>query len=180
MSFNNLPIILIYISIFLTYINTYIIIPLKSTDELYFSALSESELSINNNEKISEIFSKYINNVLYTDLVVGEPNQKATAFLSQDEYGFNFYEEFSTKELKELGSKNYNFYLKNLSKTIIHTDEYNYEHSFWSYLSHEDFLHLYKYNDNDIFHIEELTNKKIIKKVLYLLIFLLLWSLFLE
>ena len=163
MSFNNLIIILIYISIFLTYINTYIIIPLKSTDELYFSALSESELSINNNEKNSEIFSKYINNVLYTDLVVGEPNQKATAFLSQDEYGFNFYEEFSTKELKELGSKNYNFYLKNLSKTISHTDGYNYEHSFWSYLSHEDFLYLYKYNDKDIFSIEELYNKKITK-----------------
>ena len=110
MSFNKLQIIILNISILLVYIKSYIIIPLKSTDDLYFSQLSQTDLSINNKEKINEIFSKYINNVLYTDLVMGEPNQKATAFLSQDDYGFYYYEEFSTKQLKELGSSNYNFY----------------------------------------------------------------------
>ena len=163
MSFNKLQIIILNISILLVYIKSYIIIPLKSTDDLYFSQLSQTDLSINNKEKINEIFSKYINNVLYTDLVMGEPNQKATAFLSQDDYGFYYYEEFSTKQLKELGSSNYNFYLKSLSKTISPTDEYNYEYSFWSYLSHEDFVYLHKYNDNDIFNVEQLNNKKLTK-----------------
>ena len=163
MSFNKLQIIILNISILLVYIKSYIIIPLKSTDDLYFSQLSQTDLSINNKEKINEIFSKYINNVLYTDLVMGEPNQKATAFLSQDDYGFYYYEEFSTKQLKELGSSNYNFYLKSLSKTICPTDEYNYEYSFWSYLSHEDFVYLHKYNDNDIFNAEQLDNKKLTK-----------------
>ena len=77
MSFNKLQIIILNISILLVYIKSYIIIPLKSTDDLYFSQLSQTDLSINNKEKINEIFSKYINNVLYTDLVMGEPNQKA-------------------------------------------------------------------------------------------------------
>ena len=161
MAYNNLGMILIYISIFKVYINSYVIIPLKSTDELYFSKLLKTEISINDKEKIKEIFLKYINNVLYADFLLGEPNQKAVAFLSQGDYGFSFYEEFSTKELKELGSVNYNFYLKNKSKTIIPTDEYNYEHSFWSYLSYEEFLYLFKFDDNAVFNFEQFKNKKL-------------------
>ena len=163
MAFNNLQMILICISILLVNINSYIIIPLKSTDELYFSKLTKTEITLNDKEKIQEIFLKYINNVLYADLLLGEPNQKAVAFLSKDDYGFSFYEEFSTKELKELGAINYNYYLKNKSETIIPTDEYNYEYSFWSYLSHAEFLYLFKFNDNEIFNVEQFKNIKLTK-----------------
>ena len=129
--------ILLIISIVIEYGMSYIVIPLKSTDDLYFSKLSKNDISINDKEIINEIFNKCIYNILYTDLIIGEPNQKATAFIFQENYGFYFYEEFSTKELKELGSSNYNFYIKNKSETIIHSDELNYEHSFWTYLSYE-------------------------------------------
>ena len=160
MVLNNYQIFLIYIVILKAFIKSYIVIPLKSTDELYFSKLSKALISINDQEKITKILQKYINNVLYTDLLIGEPNQKAIGFISQNDYGFNFYEEFSTKELMELGSNNYNFYLKANSKTIIPTDEYNYEHSFWSYFSHGDFLYLYKFNDNITFNIQQFDDKK--------------------
>ena len=160
MSFRKLQSILIYISILSLTIKSYIIIPLKSTDEIYFQKLSKTSLSINNKEIINEIFLKNLNNVLYTDLIIGEPNQKSTAFISQKDYGFMYYEEYSTKELKELGSSNYNSYSKSNSETISQTHSYKYEHSFWSYLSHEDFLYLYKFNDNEIFNIEQFDNKK--------------------
>ena len=97
MAYNNLQMILICISILLVNINSYIIIPLKSTDELYFSKLTKTEITLNDKEKIQEIFLKYINNVLYADLLLGEPNQKAVAFLSKDDYGFSFYEDFQLK-----------------------------------------------------------------------------------
>ena len=163
MSFNHFQIILIYSSFLFLQINSYIIVPLKSTDELYFSKLSQKDLTINNKEKIHEIFLKYLNNVLFSDLLIGEPEQKATSFISQGEHGFMFYEEYSTKELKEIGFQNYNSYSKNKSKTIIPTDTYNYEYSFWSYLSHEDFFYLYKYGDTELFNVEELNNKKVTK-----------------
>ena len=159
----NLEIILIYILFLIAYVKPFIIIPLKSTDELYFTQLSKAELLINNKEIINKIFLKYINNVLYTDLYLGEPNQKAIAFLSHNDYGFCFYEEYSTKELIELGANNYNFYSKNKSTTIIPTDEYNYGYSFWSYLSHEEFLFLNKYSDDSVFNIELFDNKKLTK-----------------
>ena len=130
MSFRKLQSILIYISILSLTIKSYIIIPLKSTDEIYFQKLSKTSLSINNKEIIHEIFLKYLNNVLYTDLIIGEPNQKSTTFISQQDYGFMYYEEYSTKELKELGSSNYNSYSKSNSETITQTDSYKYEHSF--------------------------------------------------
>ena len=154
MSFNHFQIILIYSSFLFLQINSYIIVPLKSTDELYFSKLSKTDLTINNKEKIHEIFLKYLNNVLFTDLLIGEPEQKATSFISQGEHGFMFYEEYSTKELKEIGFQNYNSYSKNKSKTIIPTDTYKYEYSFWSYLSHEDFFYLYKYGDTELFNVD--------------------------
>ena len=160
MSFYKFQIVLVCVSIFFSTINSYIIIPLKSTDELYFSKISKTSISINDKEIIHEIFLKYLNNVLYTDLIIGKPNQKSTTFISQQDYGFTYYEEYSTKELKELGSSNYNSYSKNKSETITQTDSYKYEYSFWSYLSHEDFLYLHKFNDNDIFDVEEFNNKK--------------------
>jgi hypothetical protein len=98
---------LLYISILIVNIKSYVVIPLKSTDDLYFSKLSKKYISINDKDIINEIFHKYIFNVLYTDLIIGEPNQKSTAFILQDNFGFYFYEEFSTKELKELGYDNY-------------------------------------------------------------------------
>ena len=123
MSFNHFQIILIYSSFLFLQINSYIIVPLKSTDELYFSKLSKTDLTINNKEKIHEIFLKYLNNVLFTDLLIGEPEQKATSFISQGEHGFMFYEEYSTKELKEIGFQNYNSYstspTNNSSKNCI-------------------------------------------------------------
>jgi hypothetical protein len=155
--------ILLIISIVIEYGMSYIVIPLKSTDDLYFSKLSKNDISINDKEIINEIFHKCIYNILYTDLIIGEPNQKATAFIFQENHGFYFYEEFSTKELKELGAINYNYYLKNKSETIIPTDEYNYEYSFWSYLSHAEFLYLFKFNDNEIFNVEQFKNKKLTK-----------------
>ena len=114
---------LLYISILIVNIKSYIVIPLKSTDDLYFSKLSKKNITINNKDIINEIFHKRIFNVLYTDLIIGEPNQKSTAFILQDNFGFYFYEEFSTKELKELRYDNYNFYLKNKSKSINRSDE---------------------------------------------------------
>ena len=160
MSFDKLQIIFIYILFIFQTIKSYIIIPLKSTDELYISKLSKTSISINDKEIIHEIFLKYVNNVLYTDLLIGEPNQKSTSFLSLKEHAFTYYEEYSTKELTELGCSNYNYYSKDKSKTITQTNSYKYEYSFWSYLSHEDFLYLYKYNDNELFNIEKLDNKK--------------------
>ena len=121
MSFNKFQIILIYVLFLFSNINPYIIIPLKSTDELYFSKLSKTSISINDKEIIHEIFLKYLNNVLYTNLIIGEHNQKSTTFISQEDYGFMYYEEFSTKEHKELGSSNYNSYSKNNSDTITQT-----------------------------------------------------------
>ena len=85
-------ILLVYISFLILYIKSYIVIPLKSTDDLYFSKLSINDITIDNKEIISEIFQKYINNVLYTDLIISEPNQKVTAFILPEHFGFYFYE----------------------------------------------------------------------------------------
>ena len=154
---------LLYISILIVNIKSYIVIPLKSTDDLYFSKLSKKDITINNKDIINEIFHKYIFNVLYTDLIIGEPNQKSTAFILQDNFGFYFYEEFSTKELKELGYDNYNFYLKNKSKSIIRSDELSYNQSFWTYLNYEEDLYLYKFNDNKILNLEKFEKEKLSK-----------------
>ena len=155
--------ILLIISIVIEYGMSYIVIPLKSTDDLYFSKLSKNDISINDKEIINEIFHKSIYNILYTDLIIGEPNQKATAFIFQENHGFYFYEEFSAKELKELGSSNYNFYVKDKSETIIHSDELNYEHSFWTYLSYEELLYIFKFDEDEIFDIEKFGYKKLSK-----------------
>ena len=154
---------LLYISILIVNIKSYIVIPLKSTDDLYFSKLSKKDITINNKDIINEIFHKCIFNVLYTDLIIGEPNQKSTAFILQDNFGFYFYEEFSTKELKELGYDNYNFYLKNKSKSIIRSDELSYNQSFWTYLNYEEDLYLYKFNNNKILNIEKFEEEKLSK-----------------
>ena len=156
-------ILLVYISFLILYIKSYIVIPLKSTDDLYFSKLSINDITIDNKEIISEIFQKYINNVLYTDLIISEPNQKVTAFILPENFGFYFYEEYSAKELKELGYINYNSFSRDKSETLIHSDELNYNYSFWSYLSYEDFLYLYKYDDKDTFNLEKLKNSKMSK-----------------
>ena len=152
-----------FILIDLNIIQSYIIIPLHSTSDIYLSQISNEIITINDKEIINKIFSKYINNVLYTDLIIGEPNQKGTAFLSLENFGFSFYEEFSIKELKELGYLNYNSYFKNKSKTIKPTNELNYDFSFWSYLSFEDFLFLKKYEENEIFSSENFENKELSK-----------------
>ena len=160
MSLKKLQIILIYFTFLFLKIKSYIILPFKSTDEIYFSQLSKNEISINNKEIIKQIFLKHLNNVLYTDLLIGEPIQKATTFLSQEDYGFNFYEEHSIKELTELGSQNYFYFSKNKSKSIISTESYNYEHGFWSYISHEDYLYLFKFDENEIFELEKFEDIK--------------------
>ena len=153
---------LLYISILIIQSNTYIVIPLKSTDNLYISKLPKT-ISINSKEIINEIFHRYIYNVLYTDLTIGEPNQKATAFIFQDNYGFSFFEEFSMKELEELGYLNYNSYSKNKSKTIIHSNELNYDFNFWTYLSYEEIFYLYKFDEKDVFNTDKFDNIKLTK-----------------
>ena len=52
--------ILLIISIVIEYGMSYIVIPLKSTDDLYFSKLSKNDISINDKEIINEIFHKSI------------------------------------------------------------------------------------------------------------------------
>ena len=158
-SFNHL---LFFLIIRLTIVELYIVIPLKSTDTKYFSNIKK-HITINDKIIISEIFSKWINNTLYTNLIIGEPYQKATAFLSTEEYGFTFYEEYSTKELTELNLNEYNQYLKNNSKSIIPSNELNYNFSFWEYLSFEEPLNIYKFNDNDIFSMEKFNTKQLTK-----------------
>ena len=150
---------------------SYIVIPLKSTYDLYFSKLSKDYISINSSEIINQIYFKYIHNVLYTDLTIGEPNQKATSFISHEKHGFLFYEEFSTEELKELGYTNYNKYSTNESNTINPTDEINYDFSFWSYFSYEEILYLNKFNDKDIFNPDKFNdiNKKKTEKGIHFL-----------
>ena len=150
---------------------SYIVIPLKSTYDLYFSKLSKDYISINSSEIINQIYFKYIHNVLYTDLTIGEPNQKATAFISHEKHGFLFYEEFSTEELKELGYTNYNKYSTNESNTINPTDEINYDFSFWSYFSYEEILYLNIFNDKDIFNPDKFNdiNKKKTEKGIHFL-----------
>ena len=128
---------LLFILLKIEIINSYIVIPLKCTNTLFFSNLNEY-IYINNNNSISEIFTKWVNNTLFTDLIVGDPHQISTSFLSTEEYGFTFYEEFSTKELRELNIKEYNEYTKENSQSIIHTNELNYNFSFWEYLSFEE------------------------------------------
>ena len=160
MNLNNYALRSIYILILIANIKSYIVIPLKSTDDLYFYKLSKKDISISNKNVIHEIFHKYIFNALYTDLTIGEPYQKSTAFIFQDNFGFYFYEEFSTKELKELGVDNYNFYLKNKSESIIQTDEVNYNQTFWTYLSYEEILYLYKFDENKILNLEKFEEEK--------------------
>jgi hypothetical protein len=67
------------------------------------------------------------------------------------------------KELKELGYLNYNLYSKNKSKTIIHSNELNYDFNFWTYLSYEEVLFLYKFEENHIFNSEDIRNIKATK-----------------
>ena len=139
-------------------VHLYIVIPLKSTNTLFFSNFNKG-ITINNNNSISEIYTKWVNNTLFADLLVGEPNQLATSFLSTEEYGFTFYEEFSTNELKQLNVKEYNEYIKENSNSIVHSNELNYNFSFWEYLSYEEPLTIYKFNDNEIFSYEMLSQK---------------------
>ena len=116
MIFNFFAYLRIYILIIILFsTKSYIVIPLKSTDDLYLSKISKKEISIKDTNIINQIMSKYINNVLYTDLIIGDPNQISTAFISTDNFGFSYYEEFETKELKELGNNNYNEYSKSIS-----------------------------------------------------------------
>ena len=140
-------------------VELYIVIPLKSTDNLYFSKKNKY-ITINDIDSISKLFTKLVNNTLYTDLIVGEPKQEATAFLSTEEYGFTFYEEFSTKELKELDINKYNEYNLNNSESIVPTDELNFNFSFWEYLSYEEPFFMHKFNDTEIFSIEKFNSKE--------------------
>ena len=150
--------ILIYILIKIRIVELYIVIPLKSTDTIYSSKNNEY-ITINNNKSISQIFSKWTNNYLFTDLIIGEPNQKATAFLSTEDYDFIYYEEYSTNELKELNVNYYNEYSKNNSKSITPSKELNFNFSFWEYLSFEEPLMVHKFNDNEIFSKEKFNDK---------------------
>ena len=150
---------LLFIFLIDEFVESYIVFPLKSTDSIYFSNLN-NYITINDNKTIMELFSKWVNNNLYTDLIIGEPNQIATAFLSTEEYGFTFYEEFSTKELKELRANEYKEYSINNSKTVMHSNELNFNFSFWEFLSYEEPLLAYKYNDNEIFTFENLDKNK--------------------
>ena len=164
MIFNFFAYIRIYILIIILFsTKSYIVIPLKSTDDLYLSKISKKEISIKDTNIINQIMSKYINNVLYTDLIIGDPNQISTAFISTDNFGFSYYEEFETKELKELGNNNYNEYSKSISKSIKPTDELNYDFNFWTYLSYEEPLYIYKYKDEDIFSIDNFKYKQMSK-----------------
>ena len=160
MLFNKFKqILLLYIFLIDRFVESYIVIPLKSTDYIYFSNRN-NYITINNNKAISEIFAKWVNNNLYADLIIGEPNQISTAFLSTEEYGFTYYEEFSTKELKELNVNEYKEYLINNSETVEPSNELNFNFSFWEYLSYEEPILTYKYNDNEIFSFEKLDNNK--------------------
>ena len=140
-------------------VELYIVIPLKSTDNLYFSKKSKY-ITIDDIDSINKLFAKLVNNTLYTDLIVGEPKQEATAFLTTEEYGFYFYEEYSTKELKELDINNYNVYLKNNSESIMPTDELNFNFSFWEYLSYEEPFFMHKFNDTEIFSVDNFNSKE--------------------
>ena len=150
MFFINFNHFLLFILLKCKIVHLYIVIPLKSTNTQFFSNLNKG-IAINNNNSISEIYTKWVNNTLFADLIVGEPNQIATSFLSTEEYGFTFYEEFSINELKQLNVKEYNEYLKENSNSIVHSNELNYNFSFWEYLSYEEPLTIYKFNDNEIF-----------------------------
>ena len=162
MLFEYLNYILLFFVIKIQIVELYIVIPLKSTDNSYSSEINDY-MTINNNKLISNIFSKWVHNYLYTDLIIGEPNQKATAFLSTEEYDFIFYEEYSTNELKELNINHYNEYLRNKSQSIMVSNELNLNFSFWEYLSFEEPFIVHKFDDNEIFSIEKFNNKKILK-----------------
>ena len=152
MLFEYLNYILLFFVIKIQIVELYIVIPLKSTDNSYSSEINDY-MTINNNKLISNIFSKWVHNYLYTDLIIGEPNQKATAFLSTEEYDFIFYEEYSTNELKELNINHYNEYLRNKSQSIMVSNELNLNFSFWEYLSFEEPFIVHKFDDNEIFSI---------------------------
>ena len=150
---------LLYLFLQIKVVELYIVIPLKSTDNLYFSKKSKY-ITIDDIYSISKLFTKLLNNTLYTDLIVGEPKQEATAFLTTEEYGFTFYEEYSTKELKELDINNYNEYLRNKSESIVPSNELNFNFSFWEYLSYEEPFFMHKFNDTEIFSIENFNSKE--------------------
>ena len=158
--FNHL---LIYLIISLEIVELYIVFPLKSTNTLFLSKIKNEKLTINNKEIIHEIFSKWINITLYIDLLVGDPYQKATTFLSTEEVGFTYYEEFSLKELKELNINDYHEYFKNNSQSITRSNELNYNFSFWEYLSFEEPLYIHKFDENQIFSYKSFKDKKLVK-----------------
>ena len=150
---------LLYLFLQIKVVELHIVIPLKSTDNLYFSKKSKY-ITIDDIYSISKLFEKLVNNTLYTDLIVGEPKQEATAFLTTEEYGFTFYEEYSTKELKELDINYYNEYFRNKSESIVPSNELNFNFTFWEYLSYEEPFFMHKFNDTEIFSIENFNSKE--------------------